>query len=381
MKYAFKFAKLPNRQNELLQEIDITATRLAEKMERLNLEVLNISDYNKKYFGDFLNNIRKALQLRTYLLAWSMQNINVPKSDIVFVDYGGGSGLLSILAKEYGIGTVIYNDIYDVSCRDAEIIATALASKADYYVEGDIDELISFIKSKQLSCSAIASYDVLEHIYDVNEFLPKLGELSDGNLNILMASGANIMNPSINKVLEKKQVYLELQDREPAWGSKNRDSLRSYLSIRKNIITEFLTQENRSLPAGIIDELASRTRGMIKKDIEKAMSHFLQTGQLPEYPAHPTNTCDPYTGNWAEHLMDPYDLAGILKKAGFDSSIIRGYYGDSNHPAKKAAGRMLNFAITSLGKKGIRFAPFFGLYGRKKAKINSAGVSSKINAA
>lgn len=41
----------------------------------------------------------------------------------VFVDYGAGTGIMSLLAREMGFGAVLYVDIYDVSCRDAELIA------------------------------------------------------------------------------------------------------------------------------------------------------------------------------------------------------------------------------------------------------------------
>ena len=39
------------------------------------------------------------------------------------------------------------------------------------------------------------SYDVLEHIYDVEGFLTNAGELTDGPLTLFMSSEANIYNP------------------------------------------------------------------------------------------------------------------------------------------------------------------------------------------
>ena len=38
---------------------------------------------------------------------------------MVLIDYAGGVGDLSLLAKELGIGTVIYNDISDELAKDA----------------------------------------------------------------------------------------------------------------------------------------------------------------------------------------------------------------------------------------------------------------------
>ncbi|MBA7485996.1 hypothetical protein ES707_21548 [subsurface metagenome] len=65
-----------------------------------------------------------------------------------FLDYGSGSGMLYLLAKQLGIGTVVYNDIYDVSCHDAKIIAKSIGNEADYYVQGNIDDVIIFFRKK-----------------------------------------------------------------------------------------------------------------------------------------------------------------------------------------------------------------------------------------
>jgi len=74
------------------------------------------------------------------------------------VDYGGGSGLLSFLALEAGIGTVIYNDIYDVSCEDARKLGQALHLPLSRIVCGDVDELVSYLRKEKINVNAIVSY-------------------------------------------------------------------------------------------------------------------------------------------------------------------------------------------------------------------------------
>lgn len=78
---------------------------------------------------------------------------------------------MSLLAAELGVGTVIYNDIYDVSCKDIEILSNALGLKPDHIVCGDVDDLVSYLQEKSISINVIVSYDVLEHIYDVDSHL------------------------------------------------------------------------------------------------------------------------------------------------------------------------------------------------------------------
>jgi hypothetical protein len=119
----YRFARLPKDRGLLIESINSAAERLFSKLVSFDVNSLGISDYNKHYFGDKLANLISNLQLNAYLLSWSLAKSDLPLDRFVFVDYGGGSGMLSLLAKELSIGTVIYNDIYDVSCHDARIIA------------------------------------------------------------------------------------------------------------------------------------------------------------------------------------------------------------------------------------------------------------------
>ena len=258
-----------------------------------------------------------------------------------------------MLAKELGIGTVLYNDIYDVSCRDAKAIGEAIGCAADHYIEGDIDEVVGYVRRHSIACDAVGSYDVIEHVYDTEGFLKKLSLLSARPLAIVMASSVNSLNPRRARHFSKKQVDVEYHDRHPEPGHKERDSLRAYIDIRKEIIRSHAA----GLKAAEVDALARATRGMIEADIKSAVEDYLKTKKISARPAHPTNTCDPYTGNWADRLMDPYRIAGILSEEGFRAEVLKGYYFDSSLLRKAA-----NAAIFLLGKHGIRLAPFFAVH-------------------
>ena len=61
-----------------------------------------------------LANLTSNLQLYSYILELALNQPDVSINEFTFLDYGSGSGILCLLAKELGIGTVVYNDIYDV---------------------------------------------------------------------------------------------------------------------------------------------------------------------------------------------------------------------------------------------------------------------------
>jgi 2-polyprenyl-3-methyl-5-hydroxy-6-metoxy-1,4-benzoquinol methylase len=364
MKFIYNYTHLP-KNTQLLTNINSAACRLYEKLKVLNINTLNISDYNKRYIGKKFENLISSLQLYSYLLSLTVDKTEIPKNKFTLIDYGGGSGLLSLLAKELGIETVIYNDIYDVSCKDAKIIGKHIGNAADFYIQGEIEELIDFVKKRKINCNAIASYDVIEHIYDIEDFFRKIPLLSNEELTIVMASGANIFNPRRRKLIIKQQREAEYFDRQEKWGHKERDCLKSYLEVRKEIISDYIRDANKKLSEKEIDKLAKKTRGKKTEDILECVEDYFKNGTYPPEPKHPTNTCDPYTGNRTEDLFNPYILKKILDNRGFKARIFSGYYGYYKNPIKQLAANSLNRIIGLLRTQGIRLAPFYIVYGHK----------------
>ena len=129
MNNLYKYAKLP-KNKKIINRINSASELLYKKLEGYNVNKNNdISDYNKRYFGNMLSNktsIVHALQKYSYLLVHVLSGTNIPLNKIVFMDYGGGHGMLALLAKSAGIGTVIHNDVYEISCKDAQYIGNDL---------------------------------------------------------------------------------------------------------------------------------------------------------------------------------------------------------------------------------------------------------------
>jgi 2-polyprenyl-3-methyl-5-hydroxy-6-metoxy-1,4-benzoquinol methylase len=364
MKFIYNFADLP-KNTKLLAEINSAALKLHEKLHIVNVDSLSISNYSKRSLRKRLDNLVSSLQVYSYLLIWVFAENEVPKNEFIFVDYGGGLGLLSLLAKELGVGKVIYNDIYDVSCKDAATIATNLGIPADFYVQGDIQDLTDFIKKKNINCDAVASHDVIEHIYNIEKFFKKVYFLSDRGLTLVMSSGANVFNPRRRNLEVKRQRIVEHFDLQKKWGHREIDCLESYLKVRKEMIVNYLKEIERKISEGEINILAEKTRGKRKEDILKCVDDYLKKGIYPIELKHPTNTCDPYTGNWMERLFNPYVLKKVLVERGFEARVLNGYYGFYEGSLKKMAVNFMNISISLLKKEGISLAPFYVIYGKK----------------
>jgi hypothetical protein len=112
----------------------------------------------------------------------------------------------------------------------------------------------------------------------------------------------------------------------------------------------------------LVEQLASSTRGLIQRDIEKYVDEFHFHGSITYHIDHPTNTCDPYTGNWCEHLMAFEWLEQIVKNAGFSVEIMPGRYNTFGSLLKKSVKVFLNAMIHILGRRGMFIAPYYVVY-------------------
>ena len=343
---------------ELRDRVDAAKRRLRAKLLDLDVGTSGVSEYNQRYLASKLECVDGTLQLYGSLLLLALKDHDAPVEDLVLVDYGGGSGLISMLACEAGVGTVVYNDIYDVSCSDVTHLAGLLGLSLEHVVCGDVDALLAYVRDGAVTVDALMAYDVLEHIYDVEEYFTKLGGLSSGRLRVVHASGANTSNPRIVRMLRKEQVEAESHDRDKQWGHKERDSLRAYADRRADIVFAY----GPDLTPAVVGELARATRGMMRPDIERIVDDYRRTGAVPAQPDDPTNTCDPDTGNWCEHLMDLGWLERTVRERGFSVEILTGRYDACGPAPKKAAKALLNVVLGVSGKAGMIVAPYYVVY-------------------
>lgn len=358
----FKSFKVPvNKAME--QRFEQAVQRLEEKLLHIDVENLNVSAYSKKYFKDYQRKLTYSLQACAFILMHALQKSGKEIDKAIIVDYGAGTGVLAMLAKEVGFGKVVYNDIYDVSCKDAETIAGKALAKAHDYVCGDVQTLQTYFKSSNQFCDIIVSRNVIEHIYNLDDYFSALSAIPSQDLTLFFATTANIKNPLTVWYTQRIQKMLEYKGMTTKWG-KERDSLQPYLVSRKEIIDKQFDHLNQSQ----IEAFAAETRGLIKEDIIKFVSDKIKIGTSNMAIADGYNTCDPYTGNWAEHLVKTEKYQHLFLENNFTFQIENGFY-NTNYPQRwlNFVTPVLNVLIKTFGHKGIYLAPFIGLAGKRQA--------------
>ena len=359
-RFAYRYAFLPDDE-ELILRIDTAAGELYNKIIHTDAEKIDLSSYGKAYFSEYKRKLFFTLQGCCFNLIWSVYFSGKKPETVTLVDNGGGLGILSLLAKTAGIGTVCYNDIFETVYSDAQKLATALGIPVDHFIHGDIEQIADYLQSNHLAPHIITSRNTVEHIYNLPHFFSEAAKLNT-DLVFFFSTTSNPKNPLIRFYLRRIHLAVENKMRGVRRGETKSAELLSFSAVRKNLITEKfpnLTETEKEM-------LAKLTRGKRKEDIFSIVEKYLRDKKYPDITVYGSNTCDPITGSWAENLLPLSFYEEQFIKNGFHFRCIPGFY---NTKYKNSLLNMVAKGINFISRK-IKFislsaAPFIGLAGVK----------------
>jgi hypothetical protein len=308
--------------NKYRDNIRLAAESLSLRLKSLKGGELPLSALGLHQFNDAIINPDSRLWVYCDIIERIQRLVNKPIGDIKVVDYGGGLGLLSLLCREYGFAEISYVDIHEPSVRDAEIVATQLGLAADRYISGGAEQLVEAFSKLQITCDVVASFDVVEHVFDLDALFNTLFKVPGEQIYLVMGTGANVHNPRLRRIERAKHAVAEKCDVPKKWGSEQRDANISYLKARYRIIRNYSPE----LLDKDVDFIANITRGLIEPQIVACVDEYRRTGAIGYRSDDPTNTCCPVTGYWAEHLVPVEKYLEYLSKAGFVGRIHGGPY-------------------------------------------------------
>jgi hypothetical protein len=349
------------------KEISIAIKKLFSRLQVLNLQNLEISDYNRIYLQKYINNYYYYMTSYSQLLQKAIDKLKKPVIESTFIDYGGGCGLLSLLAKETGFRTVVYNDIDKSTLHGAQIISKNLDIIIDDFICGDVGELIAEINHRKVIPDVICSFDVLEHIYDLELWIKTIAGINY-EFSLLFMTSANSCNPFISNRLKKLHFKSEYLGFEKNIRNNNAFLSTSSFEERKNIIRNQFSE----LKPEDIEFVAKKTRGLNKSNIENITGEYIKTGEITYKIRHPTNTCDPYTGSWTERLIDLRELKILINSYNLDVTISNSLYGYNNNKTVNALKYLLNILIRLTGPKNLLLSPTYTLEISRTVRVNKS---------
>jgi 2-polyprenyl-3-methyl-5-hydroxy-6-metoxy-1,4-benzoquinol methylase len=335
--------------DDLARLINVKANELYRKLLVLDIKDTAIDEFGKYYFSSHHAGPRLffSVQSSAHIIYHSVKRHGRSIGDLSFTDYGAGLGTLFLLAGITGFKSVYFNDYFPQWAGYARIICDKLDISITGFISGDIDEVIAYGKSNNISFDIIASRNVVEHIYDLRSFYSKLYQSNLATV-VYSTTTANFHNIA----MRLKHYWYHRKVEKDAYVKQRKEYIRE---IKPGISEDDTTH------------LVEITRGRAFTDFSNAVDLYLSKKAIAPVEFLGTNTCDCRTGVWAEHLITRNDYLDIIQKAGFAVEYSAGFW-DTNYKYAivNLITGMLNRIIKMSGKKGYWFSPFVNVVAYKK---------------
>lgn len=300
---------------------------VVERFKQIDIDTLPISDYNKVYLHRIKNSVDYYADIYNHCIDIALDNVKKPVGEVVMVDYGGGHGLLSMIAKERGFGKVVYIDTNPYSVETLHHLSKIIQVKPDEILLGDSSKLKQWSNDTNQRVDVLLGMDVIEHIYCLDDFFSDITKLSS-KLYALFTTGSNPYNKRVVKRLHKVMI----EDEE------------KYYELRKDYIQTLCPDYSEKE----LDYWAASTRGLIYEDIKNAVA-----SESINILADLYNTCDPRTGSWTERILPLEDYSQLSEQYGYDMHYQLGYYNVHQKGLKGIMARFLNKMIAGPWDKNI----------------------------
>lgn len=316
---------------------------LAAKLAAVDFDSLPVSEYNKRYIRRMKPALKYYMSIYASCLQRGMEALRAESpANLSLVDFGGGSGFLSLLAAQAGFGEITYVDLNPKSVATVRLLKERLSFGPTEILQGSSGELLAWSKGKGHKPQLLVATDLIEHVYDLRVLFKDLAEMND-RLVMLFTTASTPYNPFIRKRLYRWMDACEKGTMEQP----------NYRTLRYDFIRKEFPNASEE-EAGYWADL---TRGLVFGDIQRA----LDSGDFPALPGK-HNTCDPRSGNWMERVLPVTEYRNLAEGIGFRLKVDKGFYNDCrDNRAAAMVCRILNSFIRRSGKAGLLVSPFIYL--------------------
>lgn len=191
------------------------------------------------------------------------------------------------------------------------------------------------------SFDGIYSSEAIEHVRDLAAMFRRCLTLLKPGGRLLIVNDSNQFNSEFRDATFEMWKRRDASWEHADWLKKEvrpveHENARPYAAMREDIVRKIAPD----MPDARVEEIVTATAGLIRPEIEAAVHRFTKTGERPAPPKY--SWCrNPETGEYAERLLNPFELRDMLKAIGFNSVRVR-------HGFNRFPHRLLN---------GIQFKP------------------------
>lgn len=200
--------------------------------------------------------------------------------------------------------------------------------------ELDIAALQGDICSAELpsgSFDGIYSSEAIEHVHDLSAMFSRCFDLLKSGGRMLIVNDANRYNTEFREATFEMWSERDESWEHAAWLKAEirpveHAHAKPYAAMREHIIDEAGIEFDQVAEATLV----AATAGLIRPEILEAAKQYKASGVLPTRPMF--SWCrNPETGEYAERLLDPFELRDMIRDAGFENVRLRHEFGKFPH--------------------------------------------------
>lgn len=321
---------------------------LKQKLRAINYNKLPISNYNKTYINKLLPHLDFYFDIYSKCIEELVRTSGKPIESITLIDYGGGSGFLSLLAKLLKFKNVIYLDINPLSSQTIGILSEQTGIIPDAIVTGDVVALRKWCASNEVHPDGLISIDVIEHVYNLYDLFSDLMAINE-EMPLIFTTASNPKNhlkcSHLRKIMKKCE----------------QDYYTKRLIYIQQTYDQFSEEKQK--------ELAKNTRGLNYEDISLYIKNGVANNKTQLTSKDKYNTCDPETGNCTERILSFDEYETITSSFCYDIKFSKGFFNTHrDNLLKNGISYIVNQLIKISGKSGFWFAPFILLTCSRKRR-------------
>ena len=269
------------------------------------------------------------------------------------LDAGCGSSLICTVMGLVGATEVQGIDVWDAGIAFAEGYLRDICN-------GELPVRISKQDAAALRFpdsyfDVVICREAISHFQDPYGFLAEASRVLKPGGKLFISDGNNGANPRIRRKTYAIWEHIEIGPTGPFHGHMIDETMQQK---RRRLLADRFAD----LSASELDALAVHTFGMSASQTLQAAETYRATGEMPDslyqFGKCPT---EPETGMLLEALFHPYELAGDLRKYGFEARVYA-YFSHGRHPALAAISR----ALAKVSRISIVAAPTFQIIATKR---------------
>ncbi|OYW45159.1 MAG: hypothetical protein B7Z08_11940 [Sphingomonadales bacterium 32-68-7] len=210
------------------------------------------------------------------------------------------------------------------------------------------------------SLGGIFSSEAVEHVHSLEAMYANCLRMLKPGARLLIVNDSNCYNPEMRDRNREMWVERDESFEHAQWLKEEvrpveHANAKPYQAMREDIIREAAPE----LSSEQVTKIARATAGLVRPEIVAAVAAYQRDGSVPVRPEN--SWCrNPETGEYAERLLDPFEMRDGLRAAGFRTQL--------RHLFTKMPHRLLNgIAIRPINEKLFGMRPQFVLVAEKPA--------------